>query len=374
LVKDYDGSNYKDTEYIDGIPYRTVLFPETKQVWLVSNFADKKGFITLNDEGETPEVLTPNDGQGIDVKRVEMYINEYNGLYWEKKVMNEGDTIVVEKPSLPPTSSTTKTICWINEEGVEECIDIEVQTVSQENLEYRVYYTEDGCDKELRDTDDIILERLLKIFTPILVKEIHDREEGDRLLQDQIDEISGAVISAYTELKEELDAEIERATDAEQVLDDKINTEISDRESADTAIWEAIESMASSVTSAITELREDLDEEITERKLEDAKLSGAIETEIARAIEAEEALHDDIVAEEARAISAETAIDEKLDEEIERAKETEEEISGLTINTDIEYTLSASASTENLILESKDGIEDHFVKIKFDGIFGTINF
>jgi glutamate synthase domain-containing protein 3 len=104
------------------------------------------------------------------------------------------------------------------------------------------------------------------------------------------------------------------------------------------------------------------------------KLSGAIETEIARAIEAEEALHDDIVAEEARAISAETALDDKLDEEIERAKATEDEISGLTINTDIEYTLSASASTENLILESKDGIEDHFVKIKFDGNFGTINF
>ena len=373
LVKDYDGSNYKDTEYIDGIPYRTMLFPETKQIWLVSNFAGKKGFITLDNVGEVPEVLVPNDGQGIDDKRIEMYINEYNGFYWEKKVMNEGDTIVVEKPCLPPTSSTTKTVCWV-EDKEEICVTIEVQTVSQENLEYRVYYTEDGCDKELKDTDDIILERLLKIFMPVLYKEKIEREDADEFLQDQINELSSAVTSGMSALSEALDEEIARAISAETELDGKIDQEISDREAADTEIWNAIEELASATTSAITELREDLDEEITERKLEDAKISGAIETEIARAIEAEEALHDDIVAEEARAISAETELNDKLDDEIARAKATENEISGLTINSDIEYTLSASASTENLILESKDGNENHFVKIKFDGNFGTINF
>jgi glutamate synthase domain-containing protein 3 len=117
-----------------------------------------------------------------------------------------------------------------------------------------------------------------------------------------------------------------------------------------------------------------LEDETNEREAADEDLQNKIEAETARATDAENALQEAITAEEARAISAETALDEKLDEEIARAKTTEDEISGLTINTDIEYTLSASASTENLILESKDGIEDHFVKIKFDGNFGTINF
>lgn len=34
LVKDYDGSNYKAVEYIDGVPYKAVLFPEqTDLAW-----------------------------------------------------------------------------------------------------------------------------------------------------------------------------------------------------------------------------------------------------------------------------------------------------------------------------------------------------
>lgn len=42
LVKDYDGSNYFDSEYIDGIIYKTILFPEIGQIWLASNYAKKR--------------------------------------------------------------------------------------------------------------------------------------------------------------------------------------------------------------------------------------------------------------------------------------------------------------------------------------------
>ena len=391
LVKDYDGSNFYDSEYIDGVLYKTILFPKSGQIWLASNYADKKGFVEYQEGGETPDLLEVNNGNVLE-NRTEFFVNEWNGNYWEKRIMKEGETVVIRDPYFDQSTGTTTEVCWLDLEGIRNCVEIEIPKSSQSNLEYRVFTEDDSCNKTLVNSDDLIVERVVQIIAPMIEHERDERIEADKELQNEIEELASASTEAIEEVWEALDDEIDRATSAETELDEKIDSETADRmnadaeledkidaekserESADTEIWNAIEELASASTSAITELREDLDEEITERKLEDAKLSGAIETEIARAIEAEEALHDDIVAEEARAISAETAIDEKLDEEIERAKETEEEISGLTINTDIEYTLSASASTENLILESKDGIEDHFVKIKFDGNFGTINF
>ena len=123
----------------------------------------------------------------------------------------------------------------------------------------------------------------------------------------------------------------------------------------------------------------------------DEALNKKIDDEIERATAAETQLHDDILTESGRATSEEARIEAKLDEEIERskaadsaltealdaeierAKDAEDEISGLTIDTSKDYIMSASTETNyNLVLESKDGIEDHFVKIKFDGDFGEI--
>lgn len=402
LVKDYDGSNFYDSEYIDGILYKTILFPKSGQVWLASNYADKEGFIEYQEGGETPDLLEVNNGNVLE-KRTEFFVNEWNGNYWEKKIMKEGETVVIQDPSFDQSTGATTEVCWLDLEGIRNCVEIEIPKSSQRNLEYRVYTEDDSCNKTLVNSDDLVVERVVQIIAPMIEHERDERIDADEKINERIDEQISATTEAIEALDEKIDrvesalteeineeraerenadAELDEKIDSETAdrmnadaeLDEKIDSEKAERESADTEIWDAIEELAAATTSAITELREDLDEEIAERKLEDMKLSGAIETEIARAIEAEEALHDDIVAEEARAISAETALDDKLDEEIERAKATEDEISGLTINTDIEYTLSASASTENLILESKDGIEDHFVKIKFDGNFGTINF
>jgi len=321
LVKDYDGSNYRDSEYIDGVLYKAILMPESGQVWLATNFADKKGFET---EGKDAEVLLVNGGHILE-SRVEMFINEYNGRYWEKKVMNEGDTIVIQNPCFDPDAK-------------------------QKNLEYRVYV--ENCDKYLKNTDDLITERILDIVIPLIDEERDARISGDTILQYEIDELSAYTISAITDLEDALEEE-------RQI-----------RESADTEIWDAIDA----ISSTTTELLDMLSAE-TEARIEgDEILSGAIEDERAEREAVDEALSGAIDTEREERISADTALDEKIDAETERAKEREDEISGLTIDTSSAYTMSASVEKNdfNLVLESKDKNPDHFIKVKFDGNFGEI--
>ena len=355
LVKDYDGSNFKETEYINGVAYKAVLFPESKQIWLASNFADKNGFITYENrkDGEIPEVLMPNNGDGVNDKRIEMFINEFNGKYWEKRIMNEGETIVIENPCLTPDTATTKTVCWINEYGDEECIEVEVQTVNQKNLEYRVYLTEGGCDKELRDTDNIIVERILKIIMPIIDKERKEREEADEKLQWEIDELSAETESAITDLWEALSAETEARESSDAELWEALVQEVSARTAADEVLQEEIDELSAKTESGITDLWEALSAETEERK------------------EADSALTDAIIAEEERAISAETVLQEEIDDLSAYTQEVDGQL--LSAGT---YTLQVSTNWSdqpyNLVIPSKDEEDTHSVKIKFDGNFGTI--
>lgn len=326
LVKDYDGSNYSETEYIDGVLYKCVLFAESGQIWLASNFANTNGFVGYNEvtsEYSIPDYLIPNNGEGISDKRIEMFINEFNGRYWEKKVLDEGMTIVIQDPCLDTDysnfdyewtddegekhdisveiSGNTVTYTWIDSEGVTQIFTINIDFNNQQNIEYRVYIDEDTCEKYLKNVDDLIVERVLNIIIPIIDKERNDREKAD-----------GTLSGAIEDVKDEL-----------------------------SALTEVVETISGNVE----DLREDLEEEISARTEADDVLSGAIDT-----------------------------LREDLDEEIIRAISTEEEISGLTIDTTSGYTISLSTAedSDSLILKSKDGIEDHFIKIKFDGNFGEI--
>ena len=322
LVKDYDGSNYREVEYIDGIAYKAVLFPESKQIWLASNVANINGLIGYNEvTGNTePDYLVPNNGEGIDNERIEMFINEYNGRYWEKKVMNEGVTIVIQNPCYDSASGFTAEYSWYDDKGEKHTIIIDIPKVAQENVEYRVYL--EDCDKVLKNTDDLVVERVLAILLPLIEKERFERIEADIALSGAIDD-----------LRDELEEEISARTEADEVLSGAIDslsaaleTEIEERISADTELWEALE------------------EEISARTEADEVLSGAIDT-----------LREDLDAEIERAISAETEIDGQL---VDWSKNP--------------FIMKAATDDEefNLLLESKDGNLDHFIKIKFDGNFG----
>ena len=355
LVKDYDGSNYFETEYIDGVLYKCVLFPESGQIWLASNFANTNGLIGYNEvtsEYPTPDYLAPNNGDGISDKRTEMFINEFNGRYWEKKVMNDGDTIVIENPCFDGDSATTANACWIDSEDVEHCVEVVIPKVSQHNVEYRVYIDEDTCEKYLMNTDDLVVERVLSIIIPMLEQERNERIEADVVLSGAIDD-----------LRDDLEEEISARTEADEALSgaiddlrDDLEQEIEERISADTELWEALSAETEARISADTILEE------------------MIEAETERAISAETALDEKIDAETERAIEREDEIEQELFEEIERATQREDEIDGQLIDwAENPFTMVAATSDEyNMVLPSKDKNDEHSIKIKFDGNFGEI--
>ena len=349
LVKRYDGSNYRETEYIDGVLYRCILFPESGQIWLASNFADKSGFLTIDNYEaagkDAPEVLDPNNGNLPNEKRVEMFINEWNGRYWEKKVMDEGVTIVIQNPCFDTASGDTMEFCWIDGDGYERCIEVEIPKVAQSNIEYRVYLEDDGCDKVLKNTDDLVVERVLSIVVPMIDDERWEREKADVVL-------SGAIDT----LREDLD------------------NEIAERISADTIIMETLEAEIEERKAADEDLQRQIDEEVSARTQADEELWEALNEEISARTEADEDLQRQIDEEVARATAREDEIEEELLEEIDRAKAREDEIDGQLIDwSQNPFTIKAATDEEyNMVLPSKDGDDEHSIKIKFDGNFGEI--
>ena len=392
LVKDYNGSNYYDSEYIDGVLYKTILFPESGQIWLASNYADTEGLIAYAQGGETPDYLKVNNGEVLE-NRVEMFINEWNGNYWEKKIMHEGDTVVVENPCFDQSSGTTSEVCWLDKEGVKHCIEIEIPKVSQRNLEYRVYTEDEGCNKVLVNTDDLVVERVVDIIVPMIELEREERIDADNELSDMITAEQEERISGDTELWEALEDEANARIETDGQLWDAISQEASARTDVDNQLWDAISQETSARTDVDNQLWDAINNEIQERtdvdeqlwtainneaharETADNLLWEAIEAEAARAQEVEAELWDGISGETARAQAAEAELSDAISNEIERATGRENEIDGQLIDwSQSPFTLSAAVgkNQNNLTLKTKDGNGEHFIKINFVGSFGKI--
>ena len=391
LVKDYDGSNYFDTEYIDGVAYKTVLMPKSKQVWLASNYAKKEGFIKYTEGGEVPEVVDVNNGQVRDNRKV-MFINEWNGDYWEKRPMNEGETVIVEDNCSMSGSSEVKTICWSNEDGDKECVDVEIPTVVQNNLSYRVYTTE-NCDQALVNVDDLAIERILNTIIPIIENERKERLESESEIRLAISAETQARISGDTELSRRLELEESARNTADTNLWTEINNEklarvsgdtelsrrideeVSARTEADNAIEEKINSLSGDTNASLEAIRAAISAETNAREEADANLDTKLKGEVERAKEAEKGLGDRITAEEERARQAENSLSSKIDEEAARATSKENEINNQLVDTSKSpFTMSIASGKDvpNIVIPSKDNLDSHAIKIMLDSNFGEI--
>lgn len=391
LVKDYDGSNYFDTEYIDGVAYKTVLMPKSKQVWLASNYAKKEGFIKYTEGGEVPEVVDVNNGQVRDNRKV-MFINEWNGDYWEKRPMNEGETVIVEDNCSMSGSSEVKTICWSNEDGDKECVEVEIPTVVQNNLSYRVYTTE-NCDQALVNVDDLATERILNTIIPIIENERNERLESESEIRLAISAETQARISGDTELSRRLELEESNRKTADTNLWAEINNEklarengdaelsrrideeTSARTEADKAIEEKINSLSGDTNASLEAIREAISAETKARQDADAELETRLNGEVDRAKEAEKGLSDRIKAEGERAIQAEKSLSSKIDEEAARATSKENEINNQLVDTSKSpFTMSIASGKDvpNIVIPSKDNLDSHAIKIMLDSNFGEI--
>ena len=391
LVKDYDGSNYFDTEYIDGVAYKTVLMPKSKQVWLASNYAKKEGFIKYTEGGEVPEVVDVNNGLVRDNRKV-MFINEWNGDYWEKRPMNEGETVIVEDNCSMSGSSEVKTICWSNEDGDKECVEVEIPTVVQNNLSYRVYTTE-NCDQALVNVDDLAIERILNTIIPIIENERKERLESESEIRLAISAETQARISGDMELSRRLELEESNRNTADTNLWAEINNEklarvsgdtelsrrideeTSARTEADNAIEEKINSLSGDTNASLEAIRAAISAETKAREDADADLETRLNGEVARATEAEKGLHEEIVAETERATQAENSLSSRIDEEVARATSKENEINDQLVDTSKSpFTMSIASGKDapNIVIPSKDNLDSHAIKIVLDSNFGEI--
>lgn len=258
LVKDYDGSNHRQIEFINGMNYRTVLMPSlnTKygfSIWTCENIAFPS---------EKYRPINPNNGEGLSFRKV-YYINEWNGFDWDKKQLTEGESIV-----LMTGLNGEHNIEYRVMNGV---LYSEAATIYDKIME-EIKPEIDRIDKEIDDLQDVVGEGFVN-------------ENGDRItITDKVDEIDKTVGSGFTDengekititdklaseieeriaadeqLKSDLEAEIERAIARENELEDAIEQERAEREEADTALRESIEQEKTEREEADKKLQESID-------------------------------------------------------------------------------------------------------------------
>lgn len=87
LVMDYEDNKYGFHANIFGKEYGIVPVPAIKQIWINSNLDELLGSEDYNKRYEY-------EGNIVNIN---YYINHWNGLFWEKRQLANGDTIVVEE-------------------------------------------------------------------------------------------------------------------------------------------------------------------------------------------------------------------------------------------------------------------------------------
>ena len=385
LVKDYDGSNYFDSEYIDGVLYKTILFPKSRQVWLATNYAKNEGFETSG----VPMITDVNNGEILE-KRKALFVNEWNGEYWEKRALNEGETVVVENPCFDSEGDQVRTVCWLDHEGVKHCVDVTIPKETQSNVEYRVYTT-DGCNKELVNTDDIVVERIVNIMTPMIEDERNERVKGDEQLwsaleqeaaaRTEVDDQQWDAINQEAEARRAVDEQLwdaigkeaEARADVDNQQWDAINKEAEARAEVDNQQWDAINKEAEARTEVDNQQWEAINQEIGRATAAEEALDAKIDAEIERAKKAEEALGEAILEEGTKREEEDAKLNKKIDDEIERAKEAEKALHDADQDASKDYVLSVKADGEyNLVIDSNDGDNAKAIRIKIDGNYGEI--
>lgn len=91
LVKDYDGTNFRGVETINGQNYQTVLMPSENSengysIWIASNVA-------FDNERYNPRFHEESE---IVIEDIGYYVNEWNGFRWLKKRLQEGESLVIK--------------------------------------------------------------------------------------------------------------------------------------------------------------------------------------------------------------------------------------------------------------------------------------
>ena len=333
LVKDYDGSNARESAYIGGKYYEELLLPSMNSEHKFAIWTKTNVDIKVSDQNQIKY------DESYNTKSHNVYvINEWNGEDWERKIMPEGGVIVINN---------------------EQCRTLNGKEFQHdEDTEFRL------VEGELKATDELVLNKVWeKIGATIsninnkISAETEARIAADDALSGAIETEAQERITADEALSGAIETETEARIGTDEALSGAIETEKQERITADEALSGAIE----------TERQERIaNDEVLSGTITD--VSNALDAEINRAKAAESGLSDAIKAEETRAKEAESGLSDAIKAEETRAKGEEGRIEGLIHQGGLR-TIPANGS---VVIPSYDGKEEHNITLNFDGNFGEI--
>ena len=236
LVKDYDGSNARESAYIGGKYYEEVLLPSKNSEHKFAIWTKTNVDIEVSDKNQIKYSDYNDNDDSYNTKAHNVYvINEWTGKDWERKIMPEGGVIVINN---------------------EQCRTLNGKEFQHDkDTEFRL------VKGELKATDELVLNKVLEKI--------------------------GATLS---NINNKISAETEARIAADDALSSAIETETQERIAADEALSSAIKAeetrakeAESGLSDAITDVSNALDAEINRAKEAESGLSDAIKAEETRA-------------------------------------------------------------------------------------------
>lgn len=351
LVKDYSYSNYNEIESILGLPYPTQLvysicddMPYVK-IWTKINVYDSSPALGGIRSSEW-DVVTDSD-RGV---KIVYFINEWDGINWHKKVMTDGDSVVIKNYNEKPYH------------------------------EWRI------IGEELIDTVDSIMkefEETLNELNSKLDEEIENRENGDKKLleaiQNEIDIRSNVdkqlqnAISNEATLRSNVDKQLQEAIKNEGVirkaqddlLHNAIKQEVNIRKEQDDLLYNAIKEEGDIRKEQDNLLHNAIKEEGEIRKEQDDKLLEVIQKEVE--------IRENVDSQLRAAIKAEGDIRKNVDDQLLEAIRNEGVIRKNNDITPGEYVLNGANDKEMILPTNGENIDDVKIKLSDDFFnFGPI--
>lgn len=254
------------------------------------------------------------------VTEPKFFYNAWDGNRWHKKMMKEGESVVLLKEDYETPCDTAATP-YVTEDN--------------KNHEWRVFVNPQTGLDELIDTVEALKREI--------ASELNEIRESISGLTDNLAKLSGFVESAYAEMQSGFTSAFTAIDELQELLDEEISAR----------------------TAADEDMQAQIDEEVSARTAADEEILGMLENETAERVAADEELWDALNNE----ISARTAADEALQEQIDELKERtiEPKDESIVVEVDGNTTYVGVAIDE----------DDEHIKIGphglwFDGDFGLI--
>ncbi|UZT07943.1 hypothetical protein ONV75_08745 [Clostridium sp. LQ25] len=213
---------------------------------------------------------------------------------------------------------------------------------------------------------------IIKIFSTEPVLYITYETTGDTVEAEDINNVQAAINIT----QEEVNDEIDRATDRENTIENNLNTEISRAENKETEINNNLNTEISRAKASESTLTDNLNKEIeraqkaemdevTRAKSAEKIITDNLTEEVNRASSAEGILTDNLNAEITRAKDSENTLNTNLTNEINRAKSAENTLT-TNLATEVTRAINAENSIKNTINTNKSLWDDKYTKAEID--------